>query len=76
MVKVFIEKENRKVDVEADNCNEVLTKLNINPETVLLARNNELILLETKLNNNDELKLLSVISGGWLCHAKIVSKNL
>lgn len=64
MVKVFIEKENRKVDVEADNCKEVLTKLNINPETVLLARNNELILLETKLNNNDELKLLSVISGG------------
>ena len=64
MIKVFIEKENKSVSIEANTCNEVLTKLNINPETVLLARNNELILLETKLNNNDELKLLSVISGG------------
>lgn len=64
MVKVFIEKENKTVNLQAENANEVLNKLNINPETVLLARNNELILLETKLNNNDELKLLSVISGG------------
>jgi len=64
MVKVFIEKENKTVNLEASNVKEVLNKLDINPETVLLARNNELILLETKLNNNDELKLLSVISGG------------
>ncbi len=64
MVKVFIEKENKTVNLEAENANEVLTKLNINPETVLLARNNELILLDTKLNFNDELKLLSIISGG------------
>ena len=64
MVKVFIERENKTLNLEAENANEVLNKLNINPETVLLARNNELILLETKLNNNDELKLLSVISGG------------
>lgn len=72
MIKVFIEKENKFVNVEASNAREILTKLNINPETVLLARNNELILLETNLKNNDELKLLSVISGGWSCHAKIV----
>ena len=64
MVKVFIERENRTVNVEADNAHEVLSKLNVNPETVLICRNNELVLLETKLNNNDELKLLSVISGG------------
>ncbi|MEK6932459.1 MAG: MoaD/ThiS family protein [Nanoarchaeota archaeon] len=64
MIKVFIEKENKFVNVEASNAREILTKLNINPETVLLARNNELILLETNLKNNDELKLLSVISGG------------
>ena len=64
MIKVFIERENKTVNINANDANEVLTKLNINPETVLLARNNELILLETKLNNDDELKLLSVISGG------------
>lgn len=64
MVKVFIEKENKTVNIEANDVMEVLTKLNINPETVLFARNNELILLETNLKNDDELKLLSVISGG------------
>ena len=64
MIKVYIEKENKVVKLEASNAKEVLTKLNINPETVLLSLNNELILQETKLNNNDELKLLSVISGG------------
>ena len=64
MVKVFIERENKIVNVNAESAKEILNKLKINPETVLLARNNELILLETRLNNNDELKLLSVISGG------------
>ena len=63
-LRVFIERENKTINLEASNAKDVLNKLNINPETVLLARNNELILLETKLNNNDELKLLSVISGG------------
>lgn len=64
MVKVFIERENKFVNVNAENTKEILNKLKINPETVLLCRNNELILPETKLNDNDELKLLSVISGG------------
>ena len=64
MVKVFIERDNKTVNLEANNVRDVLTKLNINPETVLFARNNELILINTKLDNNDELKLLSVISGG------------
>ena len=64
MVNVFIERENKFVNIEANDCKEILNKLSINPETVLLCKNNELILLDTKLNNNDELKLLSVISGG------------
>ncbi len=64
MVKVFIERENKIVNLEAQNAREILNKLNINPETVLICKNNELILLESKLNNEDELKLLSVISGG------------
>ena len=38
--------------------------LKINPETVLIVKNNELILAEDSLNDNDELRLLSVISGG------------
>ncbi|MEK6907329.1 MAG: thiamine biosynthesis protein ThiS [Nanoarchaeota archaeon] len=64
MVNVFIERENKKTNVKARNAKEIMSILNINPETVLLVKNNELILAEDNLNDNDELKLLSVISGG------------
>jgi len=64
MVNVFIEKENRTENVKARNAKEAMKLLNVNPETVLIVRNNELILAEENLNEKDELKLLSVISGG------------
>ncbi len=64
MVNVFIEKENRTENVKARNAKEAMKLLNVNPETVLIVKNNELILAEENLNEKDELKLLSVISGG------------
>ena len=64
MVNVFIERDNLVKEVKAKSAKEVIELLNINPETVLIVRNNELILLNDKLNENDEVKLLSVISGG------------
>ena len=66
-VKVFIDRENRDITLELDNnsiVSDLLKKLNINPVTVIVSRNNELILEDEKLNNNDEIKILSVISGG------------
>lgn len=64
MVNVFIERENKVANVKARSAKEAMQLLNINPETVLIVRNNELILAEESLNEKDELKLLSVISGG------------
>ncbi len=64
MVNVFIERENKTTKINARNAKEVMKILNINPETVLIVKNNELILPEENLNDKDELKLLSVISGG------------
>ncbi|MBI2558048.1 MoaD/ThiS family protein [Candidatus Woesearchaeota archaeon] len=43
---------------------DLLKELKINPVTVIVSRNNELILEDEKLKNNDEIKILSVISGG------------
>ncbi|MBI2655088.1 MoaD/ThiS family protein [Candidatus Woesearchaeota archaeon] len=43
---------------------DLLMKLDINPVTVIVSRNSELILEDEQLNNNDEIKILSVISGG------------
>ncbi|MAG47393.1 thiamine biosynthesis protein ThiS [archaeon] len=64
MVQVYIESENITKNVNALTPQEILKKLKINPETVIISRNEELILLDQKLENNDEIKLLSVISGG------------
>ncbi|MBI2650726.1 MoaD/ThiS family protein [Candidatus Woesearchaeota archaeon] len=66
-VSVFVDKDNRNAVIElVDNTQvrDLLMKLNINPVTVIISRNNELILEDEKLNDNDEIKILSVISGG------------
>ena len=63
-MKVFIERENRSVEIEARSIKEMLAKLKINPNTVLIARGDTLITEDTEVSNNDELRLLSVVSGG------------
>ena len=63
-IHVYIERTNQKKVVNANNLDEMLKKLNINPQTVIITKNNELITEEEPLKNNDEIKLLSVISGG------------
>ncbi|MBI3026629.1 MoaD/ThiS family protein [Candidatus Woesearchaeota archaeon] len=66
-VKVFVDRENKNTEIRlTDNSvvSDLLKKLRVNPVTVLVSRNNQLILDEERLNNNDEIKILSVISGG------------
>jgi sulfur carrier protein len=66
-VKVFIDRENKNKTIQLNNnaiVTDLLKELNINPVTVIVSRNNELILEDEKLNDKDEIKILSVISGG------------
>lgn len=63
-MKVFIERENKTVNLKAKTVKEVLNKLKINPETVLTVVNDELVTDDKKLGEKDEVKILSVISGG------------
>jgi len=63
-MKVYIERLNITKDVEANNVKELLVKLDINPTTVIVTRDDKLIYDEAELNSDDEIKLLSVISGG------------
>ena len=66
-VRIFVDRNNLDKTVELDNkstVSDLLKELKINPVTVIVSRNNELILEDEKLNNNDEIKILSVISGG------------
>ena len=66
-ISVFIDSKNKNIKLELNSNSivlDLLKKLDINPVTVIISRNNELILEDEKLNNNDEIKILSVISGG------------
>ena len=63
-MKVFIERQNKHVELEAKDGNELLSKLKINPAEILLIRNDAVILPEEKLMAEDEIKILSVVSGG------------
>ena len=66
-VKIFVDRGNSNKSMEFENnalVMDLLKKLDINPVTVIVSRNNELILEDEKLNDNDELRILSVISGG------------
>ena len=64
MPKVFIERENKHVEITASSVKEILQKLRINPEVVIISKNNELVTEDSKVSEKDEIKLLSVISGG------------
>jgi len=63
-MKVFIERTNEYREVKAGTVRELLELLDINPTTVIVAKNNELVTEDAKLNKKDNVKLLSVISGG------------
>jgi sulfur carrier protein ThiS len=63
-MKVFIDKTRETKIVEAKTIKEIVKKLNLNLEEFIIVRNGELITEDTKLNNKDEIKFLSVMSGG------------
>jgi len=63
-MKVYIDKERKTVEIQAHTVKELLVQLHLNPTTVLVARDNILLTSETMLQNTDEIKIFSVISGG------------
>ena len=66
-ISLFIDRENKTKTVQLtgdSKVSDLLKELNINPVTVIVSRNSELILEDEKLNDNDDITILSVISGG------------
>lgn len=64
-MKVFIERTGEEKNLDfSGTCEELLEKLNINLEDVLVIKNNELVSLEEVCEEDDEVRLLSVVSGG------------
>tara|TARA_Y100000310_G_C19940663_1_gene472400 strand:+ start:89 stop:295 length:207 start_codon:yes stop_codon:yes gene_type:complete len=67
LIKVFFDRENRNESLELEEgsrINNILEKFSINPVTVIVAKNGEVVTKDEKLENNDDVKILSVLSGG------------
>ena len=64
-MKVYIEKEQKRVEI-AKSCTgaELLKQLEIPETTVLIVRNGEVALPDENLKEDDDIQLLSVVSGG------------
>ncbi|MCX6814962.1 MAG: MoaD/ThiS family protein [Candidatus Aenigmarchaeota archaeon] len=66
-VKVFLEKENahKSMEIPKDHTIESLLKrMKINPQTVIVSRNGEVVTEQEILDDKDELKIFSVKLGG------------
>lgn len=61
---VFIERTRESKSISASSVSDLLSQLSINPETVLVTKNDELVTEEETLSSEDKVKILSVISGG------------
>ena len=66
-MKIYIERDNTVIEKHLDKkirVIDLLNELNISPEAVIVIKNDEVITEDEFLSNEDEIKLLSVISGG------------
>jgi len=64
-MEILIEKTKKSIKkVFKGKVCRLLKELNINPETVVVVRNNTLITSEDVLSDKDKIKILSVVSGG------------
>jgi thiamine biosynthesis protein ThiS len=64
-MKLILEKEEKEEQLDFEGSVEkLLKKLRINPETVLVAKNGEIVDDSENLENNDTVMILSVVSGG------------
>jgi sulfur carrier protein ThiS len=64
-VKVRLRNPDREVEVVGGRpVGSVLDELGVNPDTVLVIREGELVTRETRLDDADEIEVRPVISGG------------
>ena len=66
-VKIFIERRNESKSLvikEKTTVSSLLEKLNINPVESVISKNNEIVTEGTIVEDGDDIKIFSVISGG------------
>jgi thiamine biosynthesis protein ThiS len=66
-IKIFFERDNKQKSLEipkGQTIESLLKKLRINPQTVIVVKNGEVVPEQETLSVGDELKILSVKLGG------------
>jgi sulfur carrier protein ThiS len=63
-ISVFVDRIGKTKNLDVSNMKEIFDLLEINSDEYIIVRNDELITEDTELKEKDNLKLLSVISGG------------
>jgi len=68
-MKVYIEKDSRSLNIKVNktekiNGKSLLEKLKINSSSVILVKNDEVVLEDEVFDDKDDVKILSVVSGG------------
>ena len=63
-IKVYIEKTDEYKEVSLKSLKEIMKELKINPTTVIITNNGELITEDAEIKISDDICFLSVISGG------------
>ena len=64
-MKIFVEKSSENLELDfTGSATELLKKINVNSEEVLIVRNGNVVTADEILENKDKIELLSVVSGG------------
>jgi len=64
-MKVTIDRDNKELELEfTGKALDLLKQLSINKETVVITKNGALITEEDAIADDDEIKIISVVSGG------------
>ena len=66
-ISVFFDRENKEKTIEIgqnSSVKDLLANMKLNPVTVIVSRDNNVITEDEKVNDNDKIRLISVISGG------------
>lgn len=66
-INVFYNREDKEKTIELDDNSSVkdlLNKMKINPVTVIVSKDDNIVSEEEQIKDNDNIKIISVISGG------------
>jgi thiamine biosynthesis protein ThiS len=64
-MQLFIQKDRARIMLKySGTVKELLERINVNPETVMVSVNGKLVAADAKVEDTDKVEVLQVVSGG------------